>query len=485
MKDKVILCRTEPVYPTVPPFHPHERYPEYPFEPVGEEPNFVYAAVRETFRLLELDAAHYGTPAWNPLGEFIRPGDKVLVKPNFVLHQRNSIPLEATITHPAVIRAVLDYVLIALQGKGELTVGDAPLQKADFQRILSWQGMDKMLSFIEGIRGGVHFRVVDFRLERAIVRHGVIAAREGQQGDEKGLTAVDLGQDSFLAEIATDYRRYRVTQYNPSEMLRHHNLERNEYLIANSVLDAEVLIELPKLKTHRKAGMTGALKNLIGINGCKDWLPHHRIGPKATGEGDEYLYPCLRKRLNSWAQDATERFHNRIAKYTLRLLRNVLFKSFQLLPPPDPYFEGSWWGNDTLWRTILDLNCIARFADRTGQIQESPQRRLFILMDAVIAGEEEGPLAPRAKPFGYILAGTDPAYVDTVAARLMGFDHQHIPTIANALRYLTGDPDLQHLQVIGPEGQPVLLEELHHLGDPFLPTAGWQGHIELGSGGPK
>ena len=31
---------------------------------------------------------------------------------------------------------------------------------------------------------------------------------------------------------------------------------------------------LPKLKTHKKAGITCALKNLIGINGNKEYLPH-------------------------------------------------------------------------------------------------------------------------------------------------------------------------------------------------------------------
>jgi len=32
------------------------------------------------------------------------------------------------------------------------------------------------------------------------------------------------------------------------------------------------------LKLHRKAGITCALKNLIGINGNKEYLPHHRLG---------------------------------------------------------------------------------------------------------------------------------------------------------------------------------------------------------------
>ncbi len=479
MDADVALCRAEPVYPAAPPFHPHIRYPEYPFEPVGTEPNPIYTAVRETFRLLGLDSARYGTPAWNPLSEFIHPGDKVLVKPNLVLHPCGATPPVATITHPAVIRAVLDYALIALQGTGELTVGDAPLQKADFQRVLDCLGLGETLCFVEGACGEVRFRVEDFRLEQAVVRHGVVVERERQRGDVKGLKPVDLGAASFLAPIAAHYRRYRVTQYNPDEMTCHHNLDRNEYLIANSVLDADVLIELPKLKTHRKAGLTGALKNLIGINGCKDWLPHHRVGPRMTGEGDEYLYPCWRKRLNSWTQDTLERRQSRLTRYTLHWLSNAIFKSFQLWPPPDPYFEGSWWGNDTLWRTILDLNLIAQFADRVGQMQKTPQRRLFVLLDVIIAGEEEGPLEPRAKPCGYLVAGAVPAYTDALAARLMGFDYRRIPTIAHALRYLVNDPDLQRLRIIGPDGTPAAFADLHIQGLPFLPTAGWRGHIEM------
>src|SRR5436853_340924 len=42
--------------------------------------------VRESLHLLRLDEANYGTAAWNPLGELISPGNRVLIKPNFVLH---------------------------------------------------------------------------------------------------------------------------------------------------------------------------------------------------------------------------------------------------------------------------------------------------------------------------------------------------------------------------------------------------------------
>ena len=57
-----------------------------------ERPNPVYQAVEDLFRAMGLDEAHAGTPEWNPLGELIRPGDRVIVKPNLVssrnLHEK-------------------------------------------------------------------------------------------------------------------------------------------------------------------------------------------------------------------------------------------------------------------------------------------------------------------------------------------------------------------------------------------------------------
>jgi len=52
-------------------FAPSERYPEYRFGPIAPGANPVYAMVRSLFTQLGLDAARSGTPAWNPLGEWI------------------------------------------------------------------------------------------------------------------------------------------------------------------------------------------------------------------------------------------------------------------------------------------------------------------------------------------------------------------------------------------------------------------------------
>jgi uncharacterized protein (DUF362 family) len=71
---------------------------------------------------------------------------------------------------------------------------------------------------------------------------------------------------------------YSGADYDPGPTTSHHRGGRNEYLLSETVLRADLVVNLPKLKTHKKTGVTLALKNLVGINGDKNWLPHHRDG---------------------------------------------------------------------------------------------------------------------------------------------------------------------------------------------------------------
>src|SRR5258708_29392564 len=108
------------------PFGPPEVYPEFAITPRDLDPsNRVYSMVRQALHLLGLDAARFGIPAWNPLGEIISPGHRVLLKPNWVLHfNAGGGPLEAVVTHAAVLRPVVDYVLLALKGWGDIIIVD-------------------------------------------------------------------------------------------------------------------------------------------------------------------------------------------------------------------------------------------------------------------------------------------------------------------------------------------------------------------------
>jgi len=77
-----------------------------------EEVNHVYDGVRRALRALGLDFDRYGTKEWNPLGELIKPGDRVVIKPNLVrdFHETDG-NIYSIIAHASVIRAIADYVL--------------------------------------------------------------------------------------------------------------------------------------------------------------------------------------------------------------------------------------------------------------------------------------------------------------------------------------------------------------------------------------
>src|SRR2546428_2917218 len=100
-------------YPCSPPYHPETVYPE--FLGLGglvsdSAPNRVFAGVRELFHALGLDRVRSETEHWNPLGEFISPGSKVVIKPNLVLHESaRLVGTQCLTTHGSVIRALVDY----------------------------------------------------------------------------------------------------------------------------------------------------------------------------------------------------------------------------------------------------------------------------------------------------------------------------------------------------------------------------------------
>jgi hypothetical protein len=148
----------------------------------------------------------------------------------------------------------------------------------------------------------------------------------------------------------------------------------------------------------------------------------------------------------------------------------------------DSVFEGSWYGNDTLWRTVHDLNRILLFADAQGALSERPARRVLHVVDAIVAGEGEGPLEASPVRCGVLLGGGSSLSVDAVAATLMGFDLRRVPVIARGF-----DP---HRLPLGPAGpgslrirvgeREVPLDALrHHVGFCFRAAQGWRGHIEL------
>lgn len=59
--------------------------------------------------------------------------------------------LRALVTHPSVVRAIVDYVYIALTNSGEIYVADAPMQECNLEEALKKLDMMNYLNFGESI----------------------------------------------------------------------------------------------------------------------------------------------------------------------------------------------------------------------------------------------------------------------------------------------------------------------------------------------
>ena len=88
--------------------------------------------------------------------------------------------------------------------------------------------------------------------------------------------------------------------------------------------------------------------------------------------------------------------------------------------------EGSWSGNDTIWRTGLDLNRILLYGRSDATLADTAERRVMHLVDAVVAGQGDGPLRPDPLAVGLIFMGSNAAAVDWVGAQLLGYDPARI-----------------------------------------------------------
>jgi uncharacterized protein (DUF362 family)/Pyruvate/2-oxoacid:ferredoxin oxidoreductase delta subunit len=152
------------------------------------DPAEVRRAVRRGFDLLG------GTSA------FMRPGDNILLKPNWLSADP---PEKAVTTHPSVFQAVAE---ILLEAGASLTYGDSPA----------------------------------FQSPRyAAKRTGIAAVAE-----------------SLRIPLA-DFRDGREVHFREG-------LQNKKFDIVNAVFEAESIVSLPKMKTHGFLRITGAVKNQFG-----------------------------------------------------------------------------------------------------------------------------------------------------------------------------------------------------------------------------
>lgn len=471
------------------PYHPSSPPPEYPFDQSAATgaPNPAYDAVRESLRLSGMDADRYGKADWNPLGDIIKPGDTVVLKPNFVRDFRESSPDDAdcVITHGAIIRAALDYAHIALQGTGRLIVADAPQNDCDFDGVKRITRIESVLEFYER-HAGRRVELIDLRPECAEKVDGVIVGHTELPGDPAGFTKVNLGLHSAFAEINHLCHLLYGSEYDRSELHSHQHDDVHEYLISRTILDADVVIGLPKLKTHKKVGLTVNLKNLVGINGNKNWLPHHREGTVSRG-GDQFADERLKRRIERVTVEQFKRFFPMLGPLRRAVAGPVKAMGKRVFGDTntDTVRSGNWFGNDTTWRMVLDLNRILMYADGEGRLHDQPVRRFFSIVDGIVAGEGNGPMDATPKKCGVVIAGENPAAVDLACARLMGFDFDKLPMLVNAfMTHVYPLVAFDRNDVISSSNQPRFDRPLRDFEGSclaFRPHFGWRGNVEIES----
>ncbi len=135
------------------------------------------------------------------ISRFVKPGMRVLLKPNLL---SKNTPEQSVTTHPLVVQAVAELVR---ESGGIAWIGDS--------------------------------------------------ANSSVKENESAL----LWQQTGMAEAAQKAGAKLV----PFKGVSWKRLHDYDYMIARPVLDADLVINLPKLKTHTQTLYTGAVKNLFGV----------------------------------------------------------------------------------------------------------------------------------------------------------------------------------------------------------------------------
>jgi uncharacterized protein (DUF362 family) len=417
----------------------------------------------------------------------LRPS-RIVLKPNWVLHESDpAFPIRALVTDARVIDAAVQACLDLFPSAESILVGDCPLQSAEWPRMCDQSGLTPVIEKYRRVAGDrVRFR----DLRREVFQKdatGFMVPSDTEHGDPRGYQEVCLGARSHLEPISDQAHLFAVNDYTSSVTRSNHRKGDHRYLVSQSVLDSDLFINLPKWKSHAKSGLTCALKNLVGINGDKAYLPHFRRGAPKWG-GDEYKDES---RWLYWAQTTLREKLQKRSQWAFRLLkpgwemvkrlRGIETRLTDRNAKPREFYVagGAWHGNQTIWRMIYDLNLILQCVDRNGTLWERPQRHYFCIVDGLVSGEGNGPLQPLPRDTGWLAFGSDPFALDASLAWFMGFDPRLMPVIQQHQSYLGpdwGDFDLDQLSV-DLDGIPTRVlaspVNLH-----FVPPPGWRGQIE-------
>lgn len=418
------------------------------------------------------------------LFEIVKSAKKVVIKPNWVreFHREKPSDWDYIITHPGVISAVVNKTIELMPPGGKISIIDGPEFSASFEKILSYYPLNKWR--VKAITKEIIMEIVDLREDIWVDDGNVVIKRTKNQGDSRGNTQVNL-KDKFseFSEHKKSKKGYFGADSNIIETNEAHDGSNNLYRVSRTVIECDVFINLPKLKTHKKAGITCCLKNLVGINTYRNFLPHCSLGTKEE-EGDQFFLSGIKQKIEGRFMPVIHQkiltipFLAKCFSPLMSLGKRIFGNNKQTIR------GGAWYGNDTIWRMILDINKVLLYANPDGTLRPDclKNRKKYIgIVDAILCGEGNGPKIPDPKKVGYIIQGSNPATIDSVCATLMGFDLRKIPSIKNSFNIENYPitnliPDDIAVEV---DGLIYKLESLpSSLINPFIPNKGWIGNIE-------
>jgi uncharacterized protein (DUF362 family) len=268
-----------------------------------------------TARVAVLRATSYDTGLEAIVGDGLRAigadvrGARVVLKPNLVEYDAET----AINTDPRLVAATV----IALRRLGaiDVAVGEGPGHRRDTQYVVTKSGL---------------------------------------------LAAVDAVDARFV-----DLNADAVTRVP----LHSHYTALGDLWLPRTIVDADVVISMPKMKTHHWAGLTLSLKNCFG---------------------------CVPGRVYGWPKNALH-----------------------------------WAGLD---QSILDV---------AGAVRPD-----YAIVDGIVGMEGNGPISGTPISANVLVFGDDPVATDVVSARLMGFDPEKVPYLAEAGRFL-GQGDMEEIRTEG------------------------------------
>jgi len=290
----------------------------------------------------------------------VQPGDKVLIKPNIVDVEPSGT---GEITDVRVVKALVKIVNEAIGGEGEIIVGEGSPRETEYELPYShrqqarWHELWDVAGYADlpadPDLAGIPLRLCNLN----------------------GSPPQDPWQDLLLVDV-------------PGGGVA--APQQGNYWVHKEVLDCDVFITVPALKTH-KVGLTCALKNQIGI------APSTKYGFSKTGgvPQNDYQFRLVHRAdlPRDWVDEEI---------VDLAAMADIDLVVVDALRPLESGKEA--------------------IRDGTGQITNG------VRMNTIIAG-------------------TDPVAVDHVCARLIGLnpdDINHI-TLAEKVGLGTNDPDLIHI----------------------------------------